>query len=93
MLYLLRMQLERQGEPVVPSLREYSARFGLDQLRADRLADHAVVLHPGPMNRGIEVAAEVADGPRSLVLDQVHSGVSVRMAVLFHLLGSGEVAA
>ena len=92
-LYLLRMQLERQGEPVVPSLREYSARFGLDQLRADRLADHVVVLHPGPMNRGIEVAAEVADGPRSLVLDQVHSGVSVRMAVLFHLLGSGEVAA
>lgn len=91
-VYLLRMQLERQGEALVPSLREYSARYGLTAERADRLRDDAVVLHPGPMNRGVEIAPEVADGHRSLVLDQVEAGVSVRMAVLFHLLGTGGVA-
>ncbi|MEA3216450.1 MAG: aspartate carbamoyltransferase catalytic subunit [Acidimicrobiia bacterium] len=88
-VYLLRMQLERQGEALVPSLREYTARFGLTGARADRLRDGAVVLHPGPMNRGVEIAAEVADGPRSLILDQVETGVAVRMAVLFRLLNPG----
>jgi aspartate carbamoyltransferase catalytic subunit len=90
-VYLLRMQLERQGEALVPSLREYAARYGLHQARADRLRDGAVVLHPGPMNRGVEITDEVADGPRSLVLDQVGAGVAVRMAVLFRLL-AGEGA-
>lgn len=90
-VYLLRMQLERQSESLVPSLREYATRYGLDARRADRLRDGAVVLHPGPMNRGVEITDEVADGPRSLVLDQVAAGVAVRMAVLFRLL-AGEGA-
>jgi aspartate carbamoyltransferase catalytic subunit len=88
-VYLLRMQLERQGEPLLPSLREYTERFGLTSARADRLGDKALVMHPGPMNRGVEIAAEVADGPRSLILEQVEAGVSVRMAVLFLLLQGG----
>ena len=87
-VYLLRMQRERQTEALVPSLREYSARFGLDAARADRLRPGAAVLHPGPMNRGVEIDPEVADSERSLVLQQVEAGVSARMAVLFHLLGA-----
>ena len=87
--YALRMQLERQKEALIPSLREFTARFGLTVERAARLPDHALVMHPGPMNRGIEIAAEVADGPRSVVLEQVRNGVPVRMAVLYLLLGSG----
>jgi aspartate carbamoyltransferase catalytic subunit len=86
---LLRMQLERQDEALVPSLREYTARYGLTSARADRLAPDAVVLHPGPMNRGVEIAPEVADRDNCLVLDQVGNGVSVRMAVLYRLL-AGE---
>ncbi|MCC6437596.1 MAG: aspartate carbamoyltransferase catalytic subunit [Acidimicrobiales bacterium] len=85
-VYLLRMQRERQHEALVPSLREYTARFGLTRDRAERLADRAVVLHPGPMNRGVEIAPEVADLDRCLVLDQVANGVTVRMAVLYKLL-------
>ncbi len=89
-VYLLRMQRERQGENLVPTLREYTARFGLTCERADRLADAAVVLHPGPMNRGVEIAPEVADQPRCLVLDQVANGVTVRMAVLYKLLAGAD---
>ena len=89
-VYLLRMQRERQGENLVPTLREYTARFGLTRERADRLADAAVVLHPGPMNRGVEIAPEVADQPRCLVLDQVANGVTVRMAVLYKLLAGAD---
>ena len=89
-MYLLRMQRERQGENLVPTLREYTARFGLTRERADRLADEAVVLHPGPMNRGVEIAPEVADQPRCLVLDQVANGVTVRMAVLYKLLAGAD---
>ena len=89
-VYLLRMQRERQGENLVPTLREYTARFGLTRERADRLADEAVVLHPGPMNRGVEIAPEVADQPRCLVLDQVANGVTVRMAVLYKLLAGAD---
>lgn len=87
--YLLRMQRERMTEALVPSLREYTARFGLTNGRVERLKDHALVMHPGPMNRGVEIAAEVADLPRSVILDQVRNGVAVRMAVLYLLLGSG----
>ena len=87
--YLLRMQRERMTEALIPSLREYTSRFGLTEQRAERLADHAIVMHPGPMNRGVEIAASVADGPNCVVIDQVRSGVAVRMAVLFLLLGSG----
>lgn len=90
-IYLLRMQRERQSEALVPSLREYTARFGLTVERADRLASHVVVLHPGPMNRGVEIAAEVADLERCLVLDQVANGVTVRMAVLYKLLAGSDL--
>jgi aspartate carbamoyltransferase catalytic subunit len=86
--YLLRMQLERQTDAVVPSLREFHSEFGLDVRRADRLGD-ALIMHPGPMNRGVEIAGEVADRPNAVITEQVANGVSVRMAVLFLLLGSG----
>jgi aspartate carbamoyltransferase catalytic subunit len=86
--YLLRMQRERMTEALLPSLREYTARYGLTRRRADRLGDSALVMHPGPMNRGVEIAAEVADLPRSVIVDQVRNGVAVRMAVLYLLLGA-----
>ncbi len=85
--YLLRVQKERGGASVFPSLPEYVSRFGMTRERFGRLMPEAIVLHPGPMNRGVEIAAEVADDPRCLVLDQVTHGVAVRMAVLFQLLG------
>ena len=88
-VYVLRMQLERQHEALLPSLREYTARFGLTKRRAAMLADGALVMHPGPMNRGVEIAAEVAALPNSVITKQVANGVAVRMAVLFLLLGSG----
>jgi aspartate carbamoyltransferase catalytic subunit len=86
-VYLLRVQTERGGASVFPSLPEYVARYGLTRERFARLKPDAVVLHPGPMNRGVEIADDVADSDRSLVLDQVANGVAVRMAVLFRLLG------
>jgi aspartate carbamoyltransferase catalytic subunit len=97
-VYLLRMQRERMQEALLPSLREYTSRYGLTRRRADQLDDDAIVMHPGPMNRGVEIATEVADLPRSVMVDQVRNGVAVRMAVLFQMLGSGtalteEVAA
>ena len=88
-VYLLRMQRERMTEHLVPSLREYTTRFGLTARRVDAMRDDALVMHPGPMNRGVEISAEVADLPRSVIIDQVRNGVAVRMAVLFLLLGSG----
>jgi aspartate carbamoyltransferase catalytic subunit len=87
-VYLLRMQAERQGEALLPSLREYTARYGLTRDRVRMLPDDALVMHPGPINRGVEIAADVADLPRSLITRQVANGVAVRMAVLFLLLGS-----
>jgi len=90
---LLRMQFERQQEGLFPTLREYTARYGLTEARAERLKPDALVMHPGPMNRGVEVAAEVADGRASLVTEQVTNGVAVRMAVLYSLLGSGAPVA
>ncbi|MDQ6854660.1 MAG: aspartate carbamoyltransferase catalytic subunit [Actinomycetota bacterium] len=88
-VYLLRIQRERLGAALFPSLREYTARYGLTAERAARLKPDTVVMHPGPMNRGVEIAAEVADGPASIITDQVANGVAVRMAVLWSLLGSG----
>jgi aspartate carbamoyltransferase catalytic subunit len=88
-VYLLRMQQERMTESLLPSLREYTNRWGLTRRRVERLADKAIVMHPGPMNRGVEIAADVADLPRSVVVDQVRNGVAVRMAVLYELLGAG----
>ena len=87
-VYLLRMQLERQREALLPSLREYTARYGLTRGRARLLADDALVMHPGPMNRGVEIAAEVANRPNSVITKQVANGVAVRMGVLFLLAGA-----
>jgi aspartate carbamoyltransferase catalytic subunit len=89
-VYLLRIQTERGGGDVFPSVAEYIDRYGLTVARAARLPDHAAVLHPGPMNRGVEIDPSVADGPRSLVTTQVRNGVAIRMAVLFHLLGGAQ---
>ncbi len=90
---LLRIQREREADGSFPSLREYTARWGLTVDRAARLRPDALVMHPGPMNRGVEIAPEVADGPASLIAEQVHNGVAVRMAVLWKLLGSGVAVA
>ncbi|MEO6792843.1 MAG: aspartate carbamoyltransferase catalytic subunit [Mycobacterium sp.] len=88
---MLRVQAERMTGGFFPSAREYSVRYGLSEKRRAMLADHAVVLHPGPMLRGMEIASSVADSSQSAVLQQVSNGVHVRMAVLFHLMvGSGS---
>ncbi|MDP9219675.1 MAG: aspartate carbamoyltransferase catalytic subunit, partial [Actinomycetota bacterium] len=87
---MLRVQRERMNASFFPSAREYSRRYGLDARRVALLPDHAIVMHPGPMNRGLEIAAEAADSARSTIVEQVANGVSVRMAVLYLLL-SGEV--
>ncbi len=88
-LYLLRMQRERMNEALVPSLREYTNRFGLTPERARRLPEHALIMHPGPMNRGVEMAVDPSELPGSVITQQVTNGIAVRMAVLFDLLGSG----
>jgi aspartate carbamoyltransferase catalytic subunit len=87
--YLLRLQNERMNEQFLPSLREYTATYGLTADRARLLGPSALVMHPGPVRRGIEIAAEVADSPCSVITAQVANGVAVRMAVLYLLLGSG----
>lgn len=86
-VYLLRVQLERGGGSVFPSLPEYTRRYGMTNDRFARLKEDAVVMHPGPMNRGVEISHEVADDHRALILQQVTNGVAARMAVLFDLLG------
>jgi aspartate carbamoyltransferase catalytic subunit len=90
---MLRVQQERMNAAYFPSVREYSRRYGLDATRMAQLPDHAIVMHPGPMNRGVEIAAEVADAARSTIVEQVANGVSVRMAVLYLLLGGAEAQA
>ena len=89
-LYLLRMQRERMGEALIPSLREYTDRFGLTADRARRLGDSTLVMHPGPMNRGVEIAVDPSELPGNVIIQQVANGVAVRMAVLFQLLGQGD---
>jgi aspartate carbamoyltransferase catalytic subunit len=88
---MLRIQLERQGKLSFPSLREYYNTFGLTPERLRRAKEGALVMHPGPMNRGVEIASDVADGPYSVILEQVTNGVAVRMAVLY-LLAGGHLA-
>jgi aspartate carbamoyltransferase catalytic subunit len=90
---MLRVQQERMSAAYFPSVREYSRRYGLDATRMARLPDHAIVMHPGPMNRGVEIAAEVADSSRSTIVEQVANGVTTRMAVLYLLLGGTEFPA
>ena len=89
-IYLLRMQRERMTEALVPSLREYTTRFGLTPDRARRLPEHALIMHPGPMNRGVEMAVDPSELPGAVITQQVTNGIAVRMAVLFDLLGSGR---
>jgi len=88
-VYVLRIQAERMKEQFLPSLREYTATYGLTVQRARLLGPSALVMHPGPVCRGVELAAEVADSPASVITTQVGNGVAVRMAVLYLLLGSG----
>ena len=96
-LMMLRVQSERMANSFFPSEREYSRGYGLDITRLNSLSKNAIVMHPGPMNRGLEISAESADSHKSVVLDQVSNGVLVRMAVLYQLLGgatlTGEVSA
>jgi aspartate carbamoyltransferase catalytic subunit len=86
-IMMLRIQLERMQDSYFPTEREYARRFGLNSLRLSKLKSTAIVMHPGPMNRGLEISADSADDVRSVVVDQVKNGVSVRMAVLYELLG------
>ncbi|HEY2520419.1 MAG TPA: aspartate carbamoyltransferase catalytic subunit [Streptosporangiaceae bacterium] len=90
-IMMLRVQQERMNAAYFPSVREYSRRYGLDTARMAALPEHAIVMHPGPMNRGVEIAAEVADSPRATIVEQVANGVSVRMAVLYLLLGGADL--
>jgi aspartate carbamoyltransferase catalytic subunit len=89
-IMLLRIQLERMEGAYFPSLREYFNVFGMTETRMQLAKDDVMIMHPGPMNRGVEIASEVADGPYSVILDQVANGVAVRMAVLYLLAGGAE---
>jgi aspartate carbamoyltransferase catalytic subunit len=91
-IMMLRIQMERQGGGLFPTLREYSKLFGLNLDRLKAARQDVLIMHPGPINRGVEIAPEVADGPYSLILNQVENGVAVRMAVLY-LLAGGQTAA
>jgi aspartate carbamoyltransferase catalytic subunit len=92
-IMMLRIQLERQGRMAFPSIKEYFELFGLTTARLAGAAEDVIIMHPGPMNRGVEIASEVADGPYSVILEQVTHGVSVRMAVLYLLSGVHEETA
>jgi aspartate carbamoyltransferase catalytic subunit len=85
--YLLRVQKERIGEQLFPSLREYAALWGLNGKRLKTMPRDSLVMHPGPMNRGVEIAADVSESPRSIILDQVANGLAVRMSLLYLMLG------
>jgi aspartate carbamoyltransferase catalytic subunit len=91
-VYLLRVQKERQNEQFVPTLREYATFWGLDRRRVELMKPEAIIMHPGPMNRGVEIAADVADLERSIIIDQVTNGVAVRMSLLYLMLGAADRA-
>ncbi|MFN2532757.1 MAG: aspartate carbamoyltransferase catalytic subunit [Pyrinomonadaceae bacterium] len=90
---ILRIQRERQDAAFFPSMREYAVHYGFHPRHLELAAPDAIVMHPGPMNRGVEISSEIADGGRSLILDQVTNGVAVRMAVLYMLAGSSRAVA
>jgi aspartate carbamoyltransferase catalytic subunit len=90
-IMMLRIQSERMAQGLFPSLREYSAHFCLDLKVMKKARPDVIVMHPGPINRGIEISSEVADGPFSVILNQVTHGVAMRMAVLYLLCGGGEL--
>ena len=85
---VLRLQKERQQEKFLPSIREYAKMFGINQEKLQTASKDILIMHPGPTNRGVELSAEVADGPHSVILEQVTNGVAIRMAVLYLLLGT-----
>jgi aspartate carbamoyltransferase catalytic subunit len=87
---VLRIQLERQSAKLFPSIREYATFFGLSKEAMRKAKKEAIVMHPGPINRGVEISSEVADGPYSVILDQVANGVAVRMALLYLLIGGAR---
>ena len=89
---MLRIQRERLGGNLLPSNREYARQFGLNKTRLEGAAKDCLVMHPGPINRGVEIAPDIADGPESVILDQVEAGVAVRMAVLWLLCAEGADA-
>ncbi len=86
-IMMLRIQLERQGQMLLPSLREYARVFGLNEEKLSQAKPDVLIMHPGPINRGVEISPAVADGPYSVILDQVNNGVAVRMALLYLLIG------
>jgi aspartate carbamoyltransferase catalytic subunit len=89
--YMLRVQRERQRLEYFPSVREYSRLFGLTRARVGMLSDDAMIMHPGPMNRGVEIDSDVADLPQSVIEEQVTNGIAVRMSLLYLMLGgAGE---
>jgi aspartate carbamoyltransferase catalytic subunit len=92
-IIMLRIQLERKSGPLIPTLREYARFFGLNKQRLATANDGVIVMHPGPINRGVEIASEIADGPDSVILDQVENGVAVRMAILYLLCGGTDEVA
>ena len=89
-IIMLRIQLERKSGVLIPSLREYARFFGLNAARLARANDDVLVMHPGPINRGVEISSEIADGSDSVILDQVENGVAVRMAILYLLCGGTD---
>ncbi len=86
-VYMLRIQMERLENAPIPSTREYAFLYGLNAQRMNYMKDEAIIMHPGPINRGVELSAEAADSPRTVILDQVNAGVAVRMAAMYLLLG------
>ena len=89
---MLRIQLERMNSAYFPNEREYSRNYGLTKNRINELKNNAIIMHPGPMNRGLEISAECADDVKSVIVDQVKNGVAMRMAVLYHLLGGARIS-
>jgi aspartate carbamoyltransferase catalytic subunit len=90
---MLRVQQERMGDLYFPNTREYSRYFGLNSERLKSMSANSIIMHPGPMNRGLEITAEVADSARSVIVEQVANGVSVRMAILYVLLAGQPLEA
>jgi aspartate carbamoyltransferase catalytic subunit len=86
-IMVLRIQLERQSKTLFPSLREYSNFFGIDEITLQKAKKEAIIMHPGPVNRGVELSSQVVDGSSSLILNQVSNGVAIRMALLYLLIG------
>ncbi len=89
-IIMLRIQQERMSDLYFPSEREYSTLFGINSDRLSLTKSHSIIMHPGPMNRGLEITAEVADSPQSVVVEQVANGVSVRMAILYLFIAGGQ---